>query len=69
MADLTFEKAEARLQEIVKELESGECTLDKSIELYDEGLKLASYCTQKLNDAKQKIVSLEQYIKDQNVDE
>ena len=69
MSDLSFEKAEKRLQEIVKELESGECTLDKSIELYDEGLKLASYCTQKLNNAKQKIITLEQYIKDQNDDE
>ena len=69
MCNLSFEKAEERLQEIVKELETGECTLNKSIELYDEGLKLASLCTKKLNEAKQKIVTLEQYIKEQNTNE
>ena len=69
MSQLTFEKAELRLQEIVKELEFGECTLDKSIELYDEGLKLASFCSKKLEEAQQKIISLEEYIKEQNDNE
>ena len=64
MTDLTYEKAIARLEEIVSLLEGGKADLNSTVELYDEGLKLAAFCNQALNNAKQKIVSIEEYIKD-----
>ena len=54
----TFEKAMARLEQIVASLESGRCSLDDSLKLFEEGTKLTAYCTKMLNEAEQKIVKL-----------
>jgi exodeoxyribonuclease VII small subunit len=51
----TFEQKMARLEEIVKLLESGNVELDKSLALYEEGSKLATELTKSLNEAKVKI--------------
>lgn len=51
----SFEEAITKLESIVKELESGNCTLDESIEKYTEGMKLAKICGDKLNNATEKI--------------
>ena len=51
----SFEEAITKLESIVKELESGNCTLDESIEKYTEGMKLAKICGDKLNKKKEKI--------------
>ncbi len=50
-----FETALQRLEEITETLESGETTLEKSIELYTEGLALAKDCHRKLESAEKKI--------------
>ena len=39
----TFEKAMTRLEQIVSVLESGRCTLDESLKLFEEGTKPVSY--------------------------
>lgn len=52
---LTFEQAMARLEEIVRLLESGELSLDETVRLYEEGQKLRQFCEQKLNDAEKRI--------------
>ena len=54
----TFEKAMTRLEQIVAALESGRCTLDDSLKLFEEGTKLTAYCTKALKNAEQKIVKL-----------
>lgn len=54
----TFEKAMARLEQIVGMLESGRCTLDDSLKLFEEGTKLTAYCSKMLKNAEQKIVKL-----------
>ena len=54
----TFEKAMTRLEQIVGMLESGRCTLDESLKLFEEGTKLTAYCTKALKNAEQKIVKL-----------
>ncbi len=54
----TFEKAMTRLEQIVAVLESGKCTLDESLKLFEEGTKLSSYCTKALRSAEQKILKL-----------
>ena len=46
-----FEKAIDRLDQIVKELESGTVGLDKSVELFREGRDLARKCDEMLKAA------------------
>lgn len=54
----TFEKAMARLEQIVAALESGKVSLDDSLKLFEEGTKLTAYCSRLLKEAEQKIVKL-----------
>ncbi len=55
---MTFEEALISLEEIAKKLESGKCSLDESISLYEEAIKLSKECSEKLDDAKLKITQL-----------
>ncbi len=52
---LTFEAALRRLEEIVSKMESGEADLDAMIASFEEGQKLAKFCTAKLNEVEKKI--------------
>jgi exodeoxyribonuclease VII small subunit len=54
-ADLSFEAALERLEEIVRTLEKGEAPLDRSIELYQEGDKLKRHCEARLKSAQARI--------------
>ena len=51
----TFEESLVELENIVKELESGNVDLDKAIEKYKEAMKLAKTCSDKLNNAIEKV--------------
>ena len=51
----TFEQAMGRLEEVVKQLERGECGLDESLKLFEEGAKLAARCNEMLDGAEQKV--------------
>ncbi len=55
MTELKFEEALARLEEIVRSLEQGEAGLDESLVLFEEGVKLARFCNNKLDQAEAKI--------------
>lgn len=55
MEEIKFEEAIKRLEEIAKELESGELGLDESVSKFEEGMKLSKICTKMLNDAEKKI--------------
>jgi exodeoxyribonuclease VII small subunit len=48
MKELTFKEALTRLNEIVAEVQKKETDIEKSVELLEEGLKLANYCTQNI---------------------
>lgn len=50
-----FEEALARLEQIVRALESGSAPLDESLSLFEEGVGLVRLCNSKLADAEQKI--------------
>ena len=50
-ADITFEQAIARLEEIVEALDSGELPLHDSLLLFEEGVQLARWCSKQLTDA------------------
>lgn len=56
--EITYEKAIDRLEEIVNLLEKNEATLEESIKLFEEGVKLTSLCSEKLKSAEQKITEL-----------
>lgn len=53
--EMTFEKALERLEQIVRQLESGNVALDNLMQLYDEGTALVKFCTEKLSAAEQKV--------------
>jgi exodeoxyribonuclease VII small subunit len=58
-ASLSFEAALKRLEEIVRKLESGEASLDESIELYGEGDRLKQLCEQRLEAAQARIEKIQ----------
>ena len=55
MAVKTFEESMTELEKIVTKLEAGDVTLDDSIELFEEGIKLSKNCQKKLDDAEKKV--------------
>ena len=53
-----FEASMQRLGEIVSALDSGTEGLDRSLKLYEEGIKLVRTCTETLDRAEQKVKML-----------
>ncbi|UOF92936.1 exodeoxyribonuclease VII small subunit [Fodinisporobacter ferrooxydans] len=58
--ETTFETALNRLEQIVRQLESGELPLDQAIAQFQEGMQLAKVCRDRLDQAEQKIEMLVQ---------
>lgn len=54
-SEMSFEEAIKRLEEIVGGLESQSVDLDRSIELFEEGVGLVRKCTKMLDEAEQKV--------------
>ena len=50
-----FEEKIRRIEEIVNKLESGNVTLEKSLELFEEGSILIRSCEEQLDTAEQKV--------------
>ena len=46
--EISFENAMDRLEEIANLLENGDFPLEKSLKLYEEGVKLIAFCNSKL---------------------
>lgn len=61
----TFESAIEELEKIVDELESSDADLDKSISLFEKGMKLSAFCKQKLDNAENKIKVLTNSLEDE----
>ena len=57
-AELSFEDALERLNEIVLELEKGDKKLEDSISLFEEGVKLSRFCKEVLKEAAEKVKGL-----------
>ena len=55
MKKKSFEEVLATLEQITKELEEGDLSLEESLQFFDEGVKLAELCNSKLNDAQKKV--------------
>ena len=58
MAELIYEKAVARLEEITDKLENGNLPLEDMMKLYEEGTQLAAVCAKSLEEAQLKITEL-----------
>lgn len=50
-----FESALAELDSIVRKMEEGDLTLEKSMELYERGLQLSTFCHSTLEAAERRI--------------
>ena len=55
MKEPSFEEALSRLEEIVRELEDGDAELDRTLALFEEGVKLSKLCHKRLESAEKKI--------------
>ena len=53
--EIKFEDAIKKLEDIAKELESGNLGLDESVNKFEEGMKLSKVCNKMLNEAEKKI--------------
>ena len=50
-----FESAVGELETIVKNLESGELSLEESLQLFERGVQLSRFCHGRLEDAERRI--------------
>ena len=59
MEEKKFEKALQELEQIVSKLEKGNLSLEESLKLFEEGIKLSRFCNSKLEEAERKIEILQ----------
>lgn len=52
---MSFEDAMAELEKVVKDLESGQVSLDQSITLYERGAALKAHCEARLKAAEERV--------------
>ncbi|WCN38937.1 exodeoxyribonuclease VII small subunit [Aneurinibacillus uraniidurans] len=57
-AEVPFEEAMQKLEEVVGQLEAGDVPLETAIALFQEGMDLSKLCSRKLSDVEQKIEML-----------
>jgi len=53
--ELKFEEAIADLEQVVEQLESGDLSLEDSLEAFEKGVGLVRYCNQKLSQVEKKV--------------
>ncbi len=51
----TFEASLEALEQIVRELEQGDLPLEKSLELFEQGIRLSRECQERLSQAERRI--------------
>ena len=51
----TFETSLEALEQIVRQLEDGDLPLEKSLELFEQGIRLSRECQERLSQAERKI--------------
>lgn len=55
---MDFEKKLSRLEEIVQKMEKGDLTLEESLKLFEEGVKLSRDCQTQLTKAEAQVKKL-----------
>ncbi len=54
----SFEASLESLEQIVQQLENGDLPLEKSLELFEDGIRLSRQCQERLNQAERRIETL-----------
>jgi exodeoxyribonuclease VII small subunit len=60
MAKKSFEQSLKQLEQIVRELESGDLPLELALKKFEEGVELSKFCSQKLEETERRITLLMQ---------
>jgi exodeoxyribonuclease VII small subunit len=60
MAEMSFDTALEKLEKIVEQLEGGHLTLEESLALFEEGVRLSSLCQKELKKTEGKVQRLVQ---------
>lgn len=55
MAEIKFEDALKRLEEIVDTLDKGDIPLERSLKIFEEGVRLSRLCNKMLDKAEKKV--------------
>jgi exodeoxyribonuclease VII small subunit len=55
MAEKKFEESLSRLETIVEKLEGEGLSLEESLKVFEEGVRLIKFCSKKLNEAEKKV--------------
>lgn len=55
VSEMSFEEALKALEEVVRQLESGDVALDQSIALYERGSALKAHCNERLKAAEARV--------------
>ena len=57
-----FEDAMKKLESIVERMEKGDMSLNESLKMFEEGVKLTRFCSQELHKAEKKVELLRRYV-------
>ena len=55
MTKKTFESSLKELERIVEQLEAGDLSLERSLELFEQGVRLSRDCQKRLDEAERKV--------------
>ena len=55
MQEKSFELSLEELEQIVRQLEGGDLPLDRSLELFEQGVRLSRECQKRLDEAERKV--------------
>jgi len=55
MARDKFEEALQKLDEIIRRMEAGDMSLEESLKAFEEGVKLARFCSRRLDEAERRV--------------
>ncbi len=55
MAKEKFEDALRKLEDILRRMEAGDMTLEESLKAFEEGIRLARYCGERLDEAERRV--------------
>lgn len=64
---MDFEAKVKKLEEIVQKMQTGELSLDKSFELFEQGIKLSKECNKQLSEVENKVKILIDVDKNNNL--
>ncbi|MDY0186938.1 MAG: exodeoxyribonuclease VII small subunit [Syntrophus sp. (in: bacteria)] len=55
MAKEKFEEAMAKLEALLRKMETGEMTLEESLKAFEEGVRLSRVCANRLDEAERRV--------------